>query len=92
MRESGLVEGKNIIIERRGDPEHPVSYKVSNDAAAAVRSSVVVYPGDTIVVPKAGIVYVLGDVNRPGGIERLARRSLSRRRKERRALPGDVEL
>ena len=66
----GLTEtaDRNIIIERRGDPEHPVNYKVSNDAAAAVRSSVVVYPGDTIVVPKAGIVYVLGDVNRPGGI------------------------
>ena len=27
-----------------------------------------VYPGDTVVVPKAGIVYILGDVNRPGGI------------------------
>ena len=26
-----------------------------------------VSPGDTIVVPKAGIVYVLGDVNHPGG-------------------------
>ena len=66
----GLTEtaDRNIIIERCGDSEHPVHYKVSNDAAAAVRSSVVVYPGDTIVVPKAGIVYVLGDVNRPGGI------------------------
>jgi len=26
-----------------------------------------VNPGDTIVVPKAGIVYVIGDVARPGG-------------------------
>jgi polysaccharide export outer membrane protein len=26
-----------------------------------------VYPGDTIIVPKAGIVYALGDVGRPGG-------------------------
>ena len=24
-------------------------------------------PGDTVIVPKAGIVYVLGDVGRPGG-------------------------
>jgi polysaccharide biosynthesis/export protein len=66
----GLTQAadRNIFIERRGDPEHPVHYNVSNDAAAAVRSSVVVYPGDTVVVPKAGIVYVLGDVNRPGGI------------------------
>jgi polysaccharide export outer membrane protein len=30
-------------------------------------SNVVLQPGDTIVVPKAGIVYVLGEVTRPGG-------------------------
>jgi len=27
----------------------------------------VVNPGDVVIVPKAGIVYVLGDVNHPGG-------------------------
>ena len=27
-----------------------------------------VYPGDSIYVPRAGVVYVLGDVTRPGGI------------------------
>jgi polysaccharide export outer membrane protein len=27
----------------------------------------VVYPGDSVVVPRAGMVYVLGDVGRPGG-------------------------
>lgn len=66
----GLTQAadRNILIERRGDPEHPVHYNVSNDGVAAVRSSVMVYPGDTILVPKAGVVYVLGDVNRPGGI------------------------
>ena len=26
-----------------------------------------VYPGDTVVVPKAAVVYVLGDVLKPGG-------------------------
>ncbi len=29
--------------------------------------TVMVNPGDKVVVPKAGIVYVLGDVGRPGG-------------------------
>jgi polysaccharide export outer membrane protein len=33
------------------------------DAAANVE----VYPGDRIIVPRAGIVYVVGAVNRPGG-------------------------
>ena len=30
-------------------------------------SNVDLQPGDTVVVPKAGIVYVLGEVTRPGG-------------------------
>ncbi len=65
----GLNEAadRNILIERKADPVHPVHYNVSNDADQAVAHQLTVYPGDTIVVPKAGIVYVLGDVNRPGG-------------------------
>jgi polysaccharide biosynthesis/export protein len=62
------IADRNIIIERRGDPDHPVRYNLTNDGAVAVRTSVLIYPGDTVMVPKAGIVYVLGDVNRPGGI------------------------
>ncbi|HTF64537.1 MAG TPA: SLBB domain-containing protein, partial [Edaphobacter sp.] len=29
--------------------------------------SITIQPGDAVVVPRAGIVYVLGGVNRPGG-------------------------
>jgi polysaccharide export outer membrane protein len=58
---------RNILIQRRGDPGHPVHYNFSNDAGQAVASQVLVDPGDIVVVPKAGIVYILGDVNRPGG-------------------------
>jgi polysaccharide export outer membrane protein len=61
------VADRNIVIERRGDPEHPVHYNLANDGVLALQTSVLVYPGDTVMVPKAGIVYVLGDVNRPGG-------------------------
>lgn len=58
---------RNILIQRRGNPEDRVRYNFSNNAGAAVSQQITVRPGDTIVVPKAGIVYVLGDVNRPGG-------------------------
>jgi polysaccharide biosynthesis/export protein len=61
------VADRNIVIERRGDPEHPLHYNLANDGVLALQTSVLVYPGDTVMVPKAGIVYVLGDVNRPGG-------------------------
>src|SRR5438445_6662142 len=30
-------------------------------------SNVAVHPGDTVMVSKAGIVYVVGDVRQPGG-------------------------
>jgi polysaccharide biosynthesis/export protein len=63
---SGVAD-RNILIERHGDPAHPLHYNFSNNADQAVTEQVLVNPGDTVVVPRAGIVYVLGDVNHPGG-------------------------
>jgi len=57
---------RKILIERHGSNEK-TTYFVSNQAAAALDTAVRINPGDTVVVPKAGIVYVLGDVARPGG-------------------------
>ncbi len=61
------IADRNILIERHGDQTNPVRYNVSNNGEQAIKNQVFVNPGDTVVVPKAGIVYVLGDVNRPGG-------------------------
>jgi polysaccharide export outer membrane protein len=61
------VADRNILIERHSDPASLVHYNYSNDTDKAVGQQVLVFPGDTVIVPKAGIVYVLGDVNRPGG-------------------------
>lgn len=58
---------RHILIERKGDQQHPLDYYVSNDGSQAIEQQVMVNPGDTIVVSRAGIVYILGDVNRPGG-------------------------
>ncbi len=58
---------RNILIERHGNPTEPVHYYYANNPDKAVENQVAVNPGDTVIVPKAGIVYVLGDVNRPGG-------------------------
>lgn len=59
--------GKLVTITHRDNPTKPDSIIVTNDPAKSMQSNVVVYPGDTIVVSKAGIVYVVGDVARPGG-------------------------
>jgi polysaccharide biosynthesis/export protein len=61
------IADRNILIERHSDPVHTVHYNFSNNADQAVAEQVLVNPGDTVVVSRAGIVYVLGDVNRPGG-------------------------
>ena len=64
----GLTEfaDRRVLIERHGTGEQ-VPYFVSNDPKAALDTVVRMNPGDTLVVPKAGIVYVLGDVKTPGG-------------------------
>lgn len=64
----GLTQlaNRQITIERRKTGEK-IPYFVPNDLKDTSSRSVLVYPGDVIIVPKAGIVYVLGDVNRPGG-------------------------
>ncbi len=60
------VADRNIVIQRRSGEK--LKAFVPNKADAALeQSSVMIYPGDTVIVPKAGIVYVLGDVARPGG-------------------------
>jgi polysaccharide export outer membrane protein len=58
---------RHITIERHGDSAQRVNYFFSNRSEDALNDDVLVYPGDTVLVPKAGVVYVLGDVGRPGG-------------------------
>lgn len=57
---------RDLLIQHHADPSHPVHYTYANDSRA-VSEQVMVNPGDIVVVPRAGIVYVLGDVNHPGG-------------------------
>ena len=65
----GLTEfaDREVLVERHGDQTNPVRYNVSNNGQQALKDQVLVNPGDTVLVAKAGIVFVLGDVNRPGG-------------------------
>src|SRR5271163_973978 len=63
----GLTEvaDRTVTIERHGTGER-IQYFVSNKPEEAFDHSVLVHPGDKIMVPKAGIVYALGDFARPG--------------------------
>jgi polysaccharide export outer membrane protein len=59
--------GKDVTITHRDDPAQPQIVNVATRAGSAVNFNVDIRPGDTIVVSHAGIVYVLGDVTKPGG-------------------------
>jgi len=69
----GMVGGEtslagNVIELRRSDGDPPTKsfhYRKGGDTSEI--RDVMVHPGDTVIVKRAGIVYVLGAVNRPGG-------------------------
>jgi polysaccharide export outer membrane protein len=61
------VADRNVLVERHGNQTNPIRNNLSNDREQAIKEQVLVDPGDTIVVSKAGIVCVIGDGNRPGG-------------------------
>ena len=55
-----------VIISHRGQKD-ATTLSISKNPAEMTASNVELQPGDTVVVPRAGIVYVLGEVTRPGG-------------------------
>jgi polysaccharide export outer membrane protein len=59
--------GKVISITHRAEPGKPELIAMSNDPALMARANIDIQPGDTVMVSKAGIVYVTGDVKMPGG-------------------------
>jgi polysaccharide biosynthesis/export protein len=65
----GLTDlaNRTVTIQRHASKER-LQFVVSNSASNALDGSVAVLPGDTVIVPKADVVYILGDVGRPGGI------------------------
>jgi len=65
----GLTEvaDRHIVIQRGSPGGERLHVFLSNGADAALNANILVRPGDTVLVPKAGIVYVLGDVAHPGG-------------------------
>jgi polysaccharide export outer membrane protein len=63
----GLSEtaDRHITVKRNNSGQQ-LQYFVSNDAGEALTDVVMVYPGDTVLVARAPMVYVMGDVSRPG--------------------------
>src|SRR5208283_3200032 len=71
------VASSKVIINRKSDPDHPITVDYNPEALTPVVPRIQIFPGDTITVPRAGIVYVLGRVNRPGGFVLDGRKALT---------------
>jgi polysaccharide biosynthesis/export protein len=59
--------GKAVTIAHKNDPDHPTVVHLDNSPDVAMKANVEILPGDTIVVSRSGIVYVVGDLGKPGG-------------------------
>ena len=58
--------GVEVNIYHRGDMEHAVKVPYDLEANSAKIPQVQLYPGDTVFVPRAGMVYAAGDVAHAG--------------------------
>lgn len=62
------MAGNTIEVRRMVDNNWKTNtYHYTRDGDVASIRDVLIQPGDTVIVQRAGIVYVLGGVNRPGG-------------------------
>lgn len=60
--------GKIVTIAHRDDPSHPLTiHLVPNAEDLGSQRNPVIQAGDTVMVGRAGVVYILGDVKKPGG-------------------------
>jgi polysaccharide export outer membrane protein len=75
----GLLQtaSTEIYIAHRNDPEHPVKVVYDPFELKPVIPQIQVFPGDTITVPRAGVVYALGSVQRSGAFVMEVRNPLT---------------
>lgn len=71
------LSASSAVITRRNDPDHPVTVAYNPQGLPPVVPDVQIDPGDTVLIPRAGIVYVLGAVNRAGGFVLDGRNTLT---------------
>lgn len=60
--------GSNAVITHSGHPDQPETVTLNGDLTANSKTNIKIFPGDTIIIRKADIVYVVGDVQRPAGL------------------------
>jgi polysaccharide biosynthesis/export protein len=66
----GLTEkaGPTVNVTHRNQPDSPIKVTISRNFADHPGSNLPIFAGDTVIVQKADVVYVVGDVGRPSGL------------------------
>jgi polysaccharide export outer membrane protein len=67
----------HVVITHRDDPGNPTTVEYNPSALKPVIPDEQIFPGDSILVPRAGIVYVAGNVAKPGAYVLDGRRMLT---------------
>ncbi|HXY15894.1 MAG TPA: polysaccharide biosynthesis/export family protein [Terriglobales bacterium] len=60
--------GQTITVASRDKDKGPRTVTLSSDPEKNMEANVDIRPGDTVVVSKAGVVYVVGEVRHPMGV------------------------
>ena len=60
--------GNSATITHRSRPDKPLTVALAKNLEDIPQSNVQMFPGDTVVVRRADIIYVVGDVARPSGL------------------------
>lgn len=63
----GLPSGasRSVTILRPGQPQ-PITVDLGNDPLHSAAANVPTFPGDTVIVSRIGVVYVMGEFHNPG--------------------------
>jgi polysaccharide export outer membrane protein len=67
----------NVVITHKEDPGNPTTVEYNPSALKPIIPDVQILPGDSILIPRAGVVYVGGNVNKPGAYVLDGRRPLT---------------
>jgi polysaccharide biosynthesis/export protein len=59
--------GRTVTVAHRAEPNRRIELQLPQSLTEETQSNIAVLPGDTIIVSRAGIVYVVGDVQHPSG-------------------------
>jgi len=60
--------GRKVSVIRQHSQAAPITVNLPRNLAEDFQDNVEIMPGDTITVPRAPIIYVVGDVGRPAGL------------------------